>query len=1156
MKKNRNYLWEDGFHRSIEKIFTVMKLTFIISLLLITQAFALKSYSQRTLINIKMENVSIKEVLREIEDKSDFYFLYNNDLINVNTTVSIDARNERVQDVLTQLFSNKNISFLIRDRQIVLSPAGSDSGNNTQQKLKTVTGKVVDQSGALLPGASVIVRGTQNGTITDVNGSFTLSNVPIGAILQFSFIGMKPEEVTVTGKNEINVILKEETVGIDEVVAIGYGTAKKRETVGAISKIGGSDITKLPTASISQSLQGMAAGVNVTNSGGGTPGAGNQINIRGLKSISLSSDPLWIVDGVPILTSSDALAVNGVRSASPIAMLNPNDIASIEVLKDAAATAIYGNRASGGVIIVTTKTSKLKETELSVSYDGGISKLPFTQHSVFADNIEYMAIRDEAMKNSGGTEFQPSYLAQQFPNDPGFTREMALSTNTDHLSALSRTAYFHQFGLSANKGFDTGGMLFSLGYRDEQGVLQDNDLKRITARFSTNFRLIDFLELGANTNIMYMESNGVRTGSGKLEGGWDTWFEMAPFYKIYDSSSASGYWYPESGYNAKAYHDPNLIRNNSGEYRTLANIYMKVDLPIKGLTLRGEAGTDVSFTNSSYWRSALLSSTSISEAQEKAVTRAVYTWNGILNYSRTIADAHSVNITAGGEATKNYSYYRSGSGYNMATSYQELINPDKSLSVSTDGHRGNDLSMAGFFFRGNYAYKGKYIFNGSIRYDGHSALSKDNRWAPFAAAGLGWTISEENFMKNIKWLSTLKLRGSYGTTGNTNMTSDMLIMAWSINDARHWGGSTITSSQNWGPSGSSDLKWETTSSYDLGFDFGLFKDRINGSFAVYRQDIDDLIMECQVPPSMGYHNDYNWENVGDLRNKGIEFNISSVNINTKRGFRWTTDFNISTNKNKIKRLNEQEEGKGAVQTVNSITYIRKEGESLNTYYLPKYTHLNTENGLYMEEELDKTRWDNEYVTASTGKEIPMIGTNPGNNRFVQSGKTPQPKWFGGITNNFFYKGFDMVIQFNFAGGNWIIDDKLAEKISIDTSNLGRELIGHYWQKAGDDKRFGRIAQNNRVPFDLDGNASTGGNLMTIDNTSFILERGDFIRLRNLQLGYTLPNNITSKVKINNLRFYVGGSNLLLFTKYTGFDPESMNAVPMPRTINFGLSFKL
>ncbi len=1133
-----------------KKCYRIMKLTILFLFVGLMQVSA-SLYSQNTKLNLDFRNTRVADVLEAIENQSEFRFAYSAEYIDMNRKVNVDVKSQSIEKTLAILFNGTEVKYSINDRHIMLFLDGAEKSSSQQQK--TVSGKVSDSSGASLPGASVVIKGTPNGTITDTNGNYTLSNVSFDATLQFSFVGMKTIEIKVTGKNVINAVLTEETVGIDEVVAIGYGTAKKRETIGAISKIGGDEITKLPSTSISQSLQGMAAGVNVTNTGGGTPGAGSQINIRGLKSISLSSDPLWIVDGIPIFTSSDALAVNGVRAASPISMLNPNDIASIEVLKDAAATAIYGNRASGGVIIITTKSSKMKETDVAVNYDGGISQLPFTQTSVFTNNTEYIAIRDEAMKNTGGTEFQPSYFGQQFPNDPGFTREMAINTNTDHLSAMAQTAQFHQVGLSANKGFDTGGMLFSLSYRDEQGVLRHNDLKRMTARFSTNFKLIDFLELGTSANIMYMETNGVRTGAGKLAGGWDQWFQMAPFFKLYDPLSASGYWYPESGYNAAAYHDPKLIRNNSGEFRTLANTYIKANLPVKGLTIRGDAGTDVTFTNSSYWRSPLLSASNLSEAQEKAVTRAVFTWNGTINYTRTFADIHSVNITAGGEATKNYSYYRSASGYNVATAYPELINPDKSMAMTADGHQGNDASMAGFFFRGNYAYKGKYIFNGSIRYDGHSALSKENRWAPFAAAGLGWTISEENFMKNITWLSTLKLRGSYGTTGNTNMSSDMLIMTWSILSDRHWGGSTITSSQNWGPSGSSDLKWETTASYDFGFDFGLFKDRINGSFAVYQQDIKDLIMKCQVPPSMGYHNAYNWKNVGDLTNKGIEFNVSSVNINTGSGFRWTTDFNFSTNKNEIKRLNDQEKGKGAVQ---DNIFIRKEGESLNTYYLPKYSHLNIDNGLYMEEELDKTKWDSEYITTSTGKLIPMIGTNPGNNKFIHSGKTPQPKWYGGLSNNFFYKGFDLNIQLNFAGGNWIIDDKLAGKTSMDVENIGRELIGNYWQKAGDNKRFGRIAQNDKVPFDLDGKPSAGGNTMTIENTSFVLERGDFIRLRNLQLGYTLPNKITAKARINNMRFYVGGSNLFVITDYTGFDPESMNAVPTPRTFNFGFTFKL
>jgi len=1132
-----------------KKMMLSMRLTLFLMLLGMFSTHA-ATYAQKTRLDLSFKDRQVRDILNQIEEQSEFTFMYDNSRVDVERKVSIDVRSSSITETLNEIFRGTSVNYRIMGRHIMLYAEGEAS--TAQEKLMKVTGKVSDSSGSPLPGASIVIKGTSKGVITDGEGNYSLNNVPVHSVLVFSFVGMKNHEEELTGQSQINVILTEETIGIDEVIAVGYGTAKRRELVGSISKIGGSEITRLPTTSITQSLQGMAAGLNVTNTSGGTPGAENKVSIRGLKSISLSSDPLWIIDGVPIYTASDALAVNGVRTASPLSMINPNDIASIEVLKDASATAIYGNRASGGVIIVTTKSSKKAGTDLSVNYDGGVSDLPFTQSSVFTNNMEYIAIRDEAMQNTGATEFQPSYFGQQFPNDPGFTREMALNTNSDHLSAMAQTAHFHQFGLSANKGFETGGMLFSLSYRDEEGVLRHNDFKRLTARFSISFKPVEFCEFGANANLMYMNSNGVRTGSGKLAGGWDQWFAMPPFFKLYDQNSASGYWFPESGFNAAAYHDPKLIRNNTGDFRTLANTYLQINLPVKGLTLRGEAGTDVTYTNSSYWRSGLLSPNNLSEAQERAVNRAVFTWNGTVNYTRVFAENHSMNFTAGGEATKNYSYFRSAGGLNVATAYPELINPDKSLAMTADGHRGNDLSMAGFFLRGNYAYKGKYIFNGSVRYDGHSALSKDNRWAPFAAAGLGWVVSEEKFMENMKWLSNLKLRGSYGTTGNTNMTSDMLIMSWSILNDRHWAGSTITSSQNWGPSGSSDLKWETTSSYDVGFDFGILSDRINGSFAVYFQEIKDLIMRCQVPPSMGYHYAYNWKNVGDLRNKGIEFNISSVNISTKSGFKWTTDFNISTNKNEIVKLNDQEKGKGAVQ---DNIYIRKEGESLNTYYLPEYSHLDTEKGIYMEEELDKEKWDGEYVTRSTGKKIPMIGTNPGNNKFVQSGKTPQPKWYGGFINNFFYKGFDLNIQFNFAGGNWIMDDKLAGKVSMDVENIGRELIGNYWQKPGDNKRFGRIAQNDKVPFDLQGNSSAGGNTMTIENTSFVLQRGDFIRLRNMQLGYTFPKKMTAKAKIDNLRIYVGGSNLFVRTNYSGFDPESLNVVPVPRTINFGVSFK-
>ena len=593
MKKND--LQKDRYKMLLFKLLFIMRLVFFFTCLSIFSAVATETYSQSTKLSLSLNDVTIEDVLRSIEDQSEFRFFYT-EKVEKDKRISVDFRKTAINEVLDEIFKDTQISYRIVGRQIALFKGSSASEYFQIGQSREIRGKVTNTAGEPIPGATIVIKGTSQGIISDENGNYILPKVPEGSILVFTFVGMKSREVPSQGKSVIDVKLEEETIGIEEVVAIGYGTTKRRETIGAISKIESSAINKLAATSITQSLQGMAAGLNITNTSGGTPGAENKVSIRGLKSISLSSDPLWIIDGVPIITANDALAVNGVRPASPLSMINPNDIASISVLKDAAATAIYGNRASGGVIIITTKSSKKNETDLSINYDGGVSQLPFTQTSVFTNNVEYMAIRDEAMKNTGGTEFQPSFFGQQFPNDPNFTREMALNTNTDHLSALTQIANFHQFGLSANKGFETGGMLFSLSYRDEEGVLQNNNLKRLTARFSTNFTLLDFIDYGANINLMYMNSNGVRTGAGKLAGGWDQWFAMPPMFKLYDANSASGYWFPESGFNAAAYHDPKFIRNNTGDFRTLANTYVQFDLPVKGLTVRGEAGTDVTLT--------------------------------------------------------------------------------------------------------------------------------------------------------------------------------------------------------------------------------------------------------------------------------------------------------------------------------------------------------------------------------------------------------------------------------------------------------------------------------------------------------------------------------------------------------------------------------
>ena len=389
MKKKCNHLWDDGIHHSVKKIFTVMKLTVIMSLLVITQAFALKSYSQKTLLNLKMTNVSIKEVLREIEDKSDFYFLYNNDLIDVNRSVSIEAKDEKIQDVLDQLFADKSVSYLVKDRQIVLSPIVAVSGNN-QQKLKTVTGKVSDSTGGSLPGVSVVLKGTTNGTITDMDGKFTLSNIPENGTLQFSFVGMKLQEVPVEGKASFSITMEDETIGIEEVVAVGYGVQKKSDVTGSLVRVGAEEIKSRPVTNAVQAMQGRAAGVDITSNE--RPGTVGDITIRGVRSLTASNSPLYVVDGIPLVTgtvdaggnTSNKVTLGGIDN------MNPNDIESIDILKDASATAIYGSRGANGVVLITTK--KGKSGKFSLNFDSSVTTEKIHEFSPLfsaGDYVEY-----------------------------------------------------------------------------------------------------------------------------------------------------------------------------------------------------------------------------------------------------------------------------------------------------------------------------------------------------------------------------------------------------------------------------------------------------------------------------------------------------------------------------------------------------------------------------------------------------------------------------------------------------------------------------------------------------------------------------------------------------------------------------------------------
>jgi len=964
----------------------------------------------------------------------------------------------------------------------------------SSQQQKTVSGKVTDSNGEPLPGVTIVVKGTTRGTVANVDGEYSLANLREDATLVFSFVGMRTQEVVVGSQSTINVTMEGEVIGIEEVVAIGYGTMKKRDIVGSMASVKGEEISKIKVTSLADGLQGMASGMMVRGRSG-HPGNAPEIKIRGINSINLSSDPLWIVDGVPIFTGSSEITRDGVKPVSAISMINPNDIESIEVLKDAAATAIYGNRASGGVILVTTKSAKKGKTGVTVTYDGGLSQIPFSQSDIFVDSKTWWELMETAHKNEGTVmpTANDAIARQFFGEKPEMSMEEALATNTDHLGAITQNAVFHQVGMAANKNFGTGGVLFSLNYRDEEGLIRNNDFQRLTSRFSFNFKPVESIEVGINSNFVYLKTNGVRSGQGKGNGGWGNWPHALPWWKIYDETSQTGYWAANSGYNMVAFADRKLTRNEVDQYRGLNNVYAEWK-PINDLRIRGDLGADLIVNNSSFWRSSLLipSPPYYSLAEEQSVTRSIVNYSVYANYNKNIKDIHHIDFTVGTEATRNWAYARRFSGEGLQTVYPELRNP--LIMSSMGGYQGGDTYLMGFFARANYKLKDRYVLNLSVRKDGHSAFSEENRWADFYAVGAGWIITDEEFMQGLDFLSLLKLRGSYGITGNTAVSSSMTYLTWGLSGSR-WGVEGPAGSTTVGPLGSNALRWETTANTDVGLDFGLFNNRINGSVAYYTQDISDLILRGNVQPSVGYNNNQVYENIGDLKNWGFEFNVSSVNIE-KTDFTWKTDFNISTNKNEIIRLNEAEQGKGSEGSQN----IRKEGEALNTWYLANYTYVDPEKGIYMIEQRDADIWNSEYKTVATGNIIPATNNNVVNNRMVQHGKTPLPTYYGGLSNTLSYKNFDLNILLYFEGGNWIKNDLYGYSRIFSEGNYIKYAVGKRWEKPGDKADWAWLLPGgDGYYYDDNGEPTSNRIKYNDDQTTRFLEKGDFIRLRNLFL---------------------------------------------------------
>lgn len=1006
---------------------------------------------------------------------------------------------------------------------------------------RTVTGTVKDEKGEALIGATVLVKGTTVGTVTDVDGVFSL-NVPAEATaIIFSYTGYETQEVTLGTSNTINVVLASSAVGLDEVIVVGYGAQAKRDVTGSISKVKGESISNLATPSFDQQLAGRAAGVQITPPSG-ILGAPPQIRIRGVNSISSGTTPLIVVDGVPVFSGN----TGGFTQANALGDINPADIESFEILKDGAATAIYGSRASNGVILITTK--KGKQGKAKFNYDAYVGVAQATNLFDLLSAEEFVTIQNEKNKNAGGTS---DIAALQRRPDGSIVQ-------TDWMDVVFRDAFQQNHVFSVSGGTDKTNYYFSLGFSDQEGIAVSNSLTRYTFRANLDQSVNNWLKIGMSGGVTRQQNYGPLTGSNNLSGNTFGAMRMFPNVDVYDPNDPTGYNIDDQnprtlGRGANTIEIANGIpnirfvldndRRESFSWRLLGNVYADIRLA-EGLTFRTQLGLDGNYVDDLLWQDprhgdGFSANGRISQAYSPS-TR--WNWQNILNYNKTFAGKHNLGLTFVQEYQKQRLTFFQTTVTDISDRYfqENIVSGTFANQTSAGGISENGI--ASYLGRVNYNYANKYYLSASIRRDALSSLPENNRVGYFPGGSFAWRISEEGFWGGLRdVISDFRLRGSFAEVGNTSIGNYPYIGSY---------GSAQYGSQNgiaYSNFGNDQLRWESQKKYDGGFDLGLFNNRYNVSLAYWVQDNDDIILQAPTAPSVGIPNNQISQNIGRVKNQGIEVTLDADLIRTGT-FRWNASLNFSTQKNEVLELVNN-------QDITGDFNITRVGESINSIYGFEYYGVNPANGNPVYLKADGTPVEQEI---SNGAYYKFDPNNPGTRGEVTtlSQSTDRkilgsalPKWFGGFDNNFSFGNFDASVFVRFSGGNVIVNRTQVDLLEQSFNNNGKDILGR-WQSPenpGDGKTPKLVLnQQSRI---------------NVANTTRFVEKGDFVRVGNVSLGYTLPQSVAKKLNIDRLRVYAQAQNFLTFTGYKGLDPETntngfgvdFNGNPQQRVFTFGVN---
>jgi TonB-linked SusC/RagA family outer membrane protein len=977
---------------------------------------------------------------------------------------------------------------------------------------QTVTGKVYDSAKQTMPGVVVKDQQSGNGVSTDIDGNYTLSLTPGKHTLEFVLIGYlnQVREVTLAAGQKItlDVELPDDMKLSEEVVVVGYGVQRKRDVTGSITRIEGKELTQVPVPSFEAALQGRGAGIQVSQ-GSGLAGSGSLVRIRGISSISAGGDPLYVVDGIPITQNPFLRGNSGAMNSNPLTFLNPNDIESIEVLKDAAATGIYGSRGANGVVLITTKRGKQKGLSLDLNIRVGTSEAAAKPNMMTTD--EYLQMRQEAWENDGGTGYVwlPSLSsASDSPEVREQKYKEAQGINTNWFDELTGVGIKQAYNIGINYVMDKAKLYASLSNDDNGSYIIGNRFLRNSARLNIDINLSK--KLIYNVGGSYTQSMNQRVDAAWSGGIGEAMSTALPYYPVYDSTGKYFMW--NGGYsNPIAYreqrqwvnYEKRLLTNHSFTY--LINEYWSA-----------RATGSLDYLDQEEMKFMPIG---VNVGQQQNYAEKFPTWvtnwnsNGTINYNRTYKKDHRVTFMAGSEIQKSVTRGYSQVQYPGLAALPTVEAVDSDTIAPQYGNSYEEVTtFVSFFGRFNYSIADKYYFQLVSRADASSKFGSNSKWGNFPSASVGWIASEESFLKDNKVINFLKVRGSWGVTGNADIPRTAQYETWYQGAIGYSGNPYRFQAQLGNP----DLKWETSMILDASIEYGIFRDRIHGTISAYSKRTSDVLLQYNVQTSTGFSNV--WANAGEILNQGLEFSIKSNNLNPKSKLQWITDFNISRNMNEVISIGDFTPDALSGGTNDSRVQI---GKPVGSYYLIPFAGIDPANGRPMYYDLDGNK---------------TYDYNLNNRQFAGAGL---PKGYGGITNTFTYGGWSLSVFMTYSLGAKIFDSSAKRQLGVTTDWNMRTDKFDRWQEPGDEAQFPRQTLQENTYGLQSGNPWW--------NTTLFIYGADYLRMKNISLGYTFKMKESSPIR--NLSVQLAASNLFVITNFVGLDPELVRDFENPQDRN-------